>query len=153
MHRHRSLPTTLPLARVGSRLQPTPADQLHHPVPCRLVCHLGSSSMRVGPPPGRQNRGVRSALELWVPRCAASWTLKADYGGIPAAEPGTAVQEIAPQRAGPCRPRLEATHQTKRVHPRGSLACARLTRPRTAVCLKSACSHSGVRMSWKRNRS
>ena len=58
MHRHRSLPTALCRARAGSRLQPTPAaaptDQLHHPVPSRLVCRPGSSSLRVGPPRGRQ---------------------------------------------------------------------------------------------------
>ena len=50
MHRHRSLSTTLPRARTGSRLQPTspaaPTDQPHHPVPSRPVCRPGSSSLR-----------------------------------------------------------------------------------------------------------
>ena len=64
MHRHRSLPATLPRARVDFRLQPTPAaaptDQLHHPVPSRLVCHPGSRPMRTGSPPGHNHRGRRN---------------------------------------------------------------------------------------------
>ena len=68
MHRHGSFPTPVPPARVGSRLQPTLAaastGQLHRRVPSRLVCHPGSSSVRAGPPPGRPNCGVGSALKL-----------------------------------------------------------------------------------------
>ena len=45
-----------PRARADSRLQPTPAaaptDQVFHLVLSRLVCHQGSSSLRVGSPPG-----------------------------------------------------------------------------------------------------
>ena len=152
MHRHGSLPTTLPLARASPRMQPTPAvastDQLHHPVPSRLLCRWGSSSVRAGLPPSHPNCGVGSALKLVkngalgaAMRCALHFE-----GGLQrdpclrkrhswnAAEPDAAAQGSAP----PCRPRLEATHQTKRVHARGSLACARPTRPRTAVCPKPA---------------
>ena len=69
-----------------------------------------------------------------MPRCAGILRARHSWN---AAETDTAVQGSAPQRAGACRPRLEATHQTKRVHVRGSLACARLTRPRTAVVRRS----------------
>ena len=68
MHRHSSVPTTLPRARAGSRLQPTPAaaptDQLHRPVPRRLESHLGSSSVRVGSPPGSSHCGNGCACVL-----------------------------------------------------------------------------------------
>ena len=61
MQQLRSLPTTQPRARAGSRLQPTPTaaltDQLHHPVPSRLMCHSGSSSLRVGSAPGSSHCG------------------------------------------------------------------------------------------------
>ena len=48
-------------ARVGVRLQPTPAaapsDQPYHPDSSRLVCRWRSGSLRAGTPPSRHDRG------------------------------------------------------------------------------------------------
>ena len=63
MHRHRGLSRTLPPARVGDCLQPTPAaaatNQLRYPDSSRLVCREDSSSLRSGSP--RENL-VRSVV-------------------------------------------------------------------------------------------
>ena len=52
LHRHGSLPTTLPHARIGDCLQSTPAaaakDQQHYPDSNRLVRRPGSSWVRAG---------------------------------------------------------------------------------------------------------
>ena len=66
-----------------------------------------------------------------------------------AAAAGKAFQVSAPRRVGPCRPALEATHSTERTHVCFGLVCGRLSRLRTAVCLKPAtCSHSGA-TTWR----
>ena len=63
MHRHRSLPATLPRARAGSRLQPTSAaalaDQPHYPDSSRVVCHSRSDPVRTGSPPSHQDHRCR----------------------------------------------------------------------------------------------
>ena len=67
-HRHRSLPTTLPIARIGVCLQPTPTaaatDQLHDPDSSRLVRRPGSGSVRAGSPPGCPHCGNGSSRVL-----------------------------------------------------------------------------------------
>ena len=67
MHRHWDIPAPLSRARVGVRLQPTPAAapsaEPYHPDSSRLVCRSRSGSLRAGTPPSRHDRGVG------VPKC------------------------------------------------------------------------------------
>ena len=61
LHRHRCPSRTLPPARVGVRLQPSPVpaatNQLHYPDSSRLVRRKDSSSMRSGSPPSCRDDG------------------------------------------------------------------------------------------------